>query len=48
MQALGHVVLKVRDLQRSESFYQGVLGMTLVSRISEPRMAFFIVRSRRE
>lgn len=41
VQALGHVVLKVRDLQRSENFYVGVLGMQVVSRIPEPRMAFF-------
>lgn len=41
VQALGHVVLKVRDLQRSENFYSGLLGMQLISRISEPRMGFF-------
>jgi catechol 2,3-dioxygenase len=41
VQALGHVVLKVRDLQRSENFYVGVLGMQVVLRIREPRMAFF-------
>ena len=39
--ALGHVVLKVRDLQRSENFYVGLLGMQVISRISEPRMVFF-------
>ncbi len=38
--ALGHVVLKVRDLQRSEDFYVGLLGMQVISQISEPRMAF--------
>ena len=41
VQALGHVVLKVRDLQRSEDFYQDLLGMPVVFRISEPPMAFF-------
>jgi catechol-2,3-dioxygenase len=41
VQALGHVVLKVRDLQRAEDFYKGLLGMPVVLRISEPRMAFF-------
>ena len=41
VQALGHVVLKVRDLHRSEGFYSCVLGMRIVSRISDPRMTFF-------
>jgi catechol 2,3-dioxygenase len=42
VQSLGHVVLKVRDLQRSEAFYTGVLGMQIISRISEPvAMSFF-------
>jgi catechol 2,3-dioxygenase-like lactoylglutathione lyase family enzyme len=27
VQALGHVVLKVRNLQRSEAFFSGTLGM---------------------
>ena len=40
--SLGHVVLKVRDLRRSEAFYADVLGMPIISRISEPvRMTFF-------
>ena len=41
VQALGHVVLKVRDRHRSEVFYSGVLGMRIVSRISDPPMTFF-------
>ena len=41
VQSLGHVVLKVRDLQRSENFYRGLLGMPVSSRVPEPRMAFF-------
>jgi catechol 2,3-dioxygenase len=41
VQALGHVVLKVRNLQRSEGFYSGTLGMPIISRLSDPRMTFF-------
>ena len=41
VQALGHVVLKVRNLQRSEGFYSGTLGMRIISRLSDPRMTFF-------
>ena len=41
VQALGHVVLKVRELQRSEDLYVGLLGMEVISRISEPPMVFF-------
>ena len=41
VQALGHVVLKVRNLQRSEDFYAGTLGMRVISRLSDPRMTFF-------
>ena len=41
VQTLGHVVLKVRDLKRSEDFYSGTLGMRIILRLSEPRMTFF-------
>ena len=41
VQALGHVVLKVRDLERSEDFYANTLGMQIISRLSEPHMTFF-------
>jgi catechol 2,3-dioxygenase len=42
VQSLGHVVLKVRSAQRSEAFYAGVLGIPIVSRISDPvHMTFF-------
>jgi catechol 2,3-dioxygenase-like lactoylglutathione lyase family enzyme len=41
VQALGHVVLKVRDLEQSEIFYSDILGMRVVSRISDPPMTFF-------
>lgn len=42
VQSLGHVVLKVRDLQRSEAFYAGALKIPVISRISDPvHMTFF-------
>lgn len=40
--SLGHVVLKVHELERSEAFYSGVLEIPVISRLSEPvRMTFF-------
>ncbi len=42
VQSLGHVVLKVHDLQRSEAFYTGVVEIPVISRITDPvRMTFF-------
>ena len=43
VQALGHVVVKVRDRRRSEDFYSCLLGMRIISRISDPPMTFFSV-----
>ncbi len=42
VQSLGHVVLKVRDLERSVPFYAGVLGLTEVAR-NERGMVFFSI-----
>ena len=41
--SLGHVVLKVADLVRSEKFYSGVLGMSVCARFDEQgmKMTFF-------
>jgi catechol-2,3-dioxygenase len=42
LKKLGHVVLKVRDLDRSEAFYTGVLGLVVTGRMPG-RMVFFAV-----
>jgi catechol 2,3-dioxygenase len=42
VQALGHVVLKVRDAKRAERFYGDVLGIRVAGRVAEPvPMIFF-------
>lgn len=41
IQALGHAVLKVRNLERAEAFYTGVLGLPVVARADRARMTFF-------
>jgi catechol 2,3-dioxygenase len=43
VESLGHVVLKVADLERSEQFYNGVLGMPVCARFDEQgmKMTFF-------
>ncbi len=40
IQGVGHVVLKVRDLERAKAFYEGVLGLKEVARFPG-RMVFF-------
>ena len=40
IKALGHVVLKVRDLERSAAFYRDILGMQEVARYRDT-MVFF-------
>src|SRR5919198_3900308 len=42
LKKLGHVVLKVRDLDRSEAFYTGVVGLRVTGRMPG-RMVFFSV-----
>jgi catechol 2,3-dioxygenase len=41
VQQLGHVVLKVRDRERSEHFYTKVLGLPIAARLDAPPMTFF-------
>jgi catechol 2,3-dioxygenase len=38
---IGHVVLKVRDRDRSERFYADVLGFEIAARMDAPPMTFF-------
>ena len=45
VQALGHVVPKVRDLQLAEDFYLGTLGMKVVLRIEDPPMTFITLET---
>lgn len=43
IESLGHVVLKVADLRRSEKFYSGLLGLPVCARYDEHgmKMTFF-------
>lgn len=41
VQALGHVVLKVRSRERAEQFYHGLLGIPVATRWVENGMTFF-------
>jgi catechol 2,3-dioxygenase len=38
---VGHVVLKVRNIERAEQFYTEVLGFEVVTRLKRPRGVFF-------
>lgn len=41
VQALGHAVIKVRNQERAEQFYHGVLGMPIAARHETMPMTFF-------
>jgi len=43
IQSLGHVVVRVRDLAKSEKFYGGLLGLPIIARYDENgmKMTFF-------
>jgi len=41
IQSLGHVVIKVRDQERAEGFYHGLLGLPIAARLPQPAMTFF-------
>jgi catechol 2,3-dioxygenase len=41
VKSLKHMVMKVRNQQRAEDFYNGVLGFPIVARNDEAKMTFF-------
>ena len=41
IEALGHVVIRVRDLKRAESFYHELLGIPVSARAPDWSMVFF-------
>lgn len=43
IESLGHVVIKVTDLERAEEFYTGVLGLSACARLDQDgfKMTFF-------
>jgi catechol 2,3-dioxygenase len=45
VRSLGHVVIKVRDQQRAEAFYGGLLGIPIAARYAPSSMTFFTLGS---
>ena len=43
---IGHVVIKVRDIERSRRFYVDVMGLQLMMELPKPKMAFFASNGR--
>ena len=41
VRSLGHVVIKVRDQQRAEAFYSGLLGIPIAARYPQMSATFF-------
>ena len=41
IQSLGHVVIKVRNQERAELFYNGLLGIPIAARFAPRSMTFF-------
>ena len=41
VRSLGHVGIKVRDQQRAEAFYNGLLGIPIAARYPQMSMTFF-------
>jgi len=38
---IGHVVIKVRELERSRKFYTEIMGLEVMMEMAEPKAAFF-------
>jgi catechol-2,3-dioxygenase len=43
---IGHVVIKVRDIERTRKFYTDVMGLTVMMEIPKIKMAFFASHGR--
>ena len=43
---IGHVVIKVRDIERSRHFYTDVMGLTVMMEVPKMKMAFFASHGR--
>ena len=43
---IGHVVIKVRDIERSRKFYTEVMGLQLMMELPKIKMAFFASNGR--
>jgi catechol 2,3-dioxygenase len=43
---IGHVVIKVRDIERSRDFYTDVMGLTVMMEVPKMKMAFFASHGR--
>ncbi len=41
IESLGHVVIKVRNQQRAEAFYHGLLGLPICARYDAMKMTFY-------
>jgi catechol 2,3-dioxygenase len=41
IQSLGHVVIRVSNQAQSEAFYNGILGLPIVARMTDRAMTFF-------
>jgi len=45
-QRIGHLIIGVRNIERSKAFYHGILGLDVTVELQEPRMMLFASDSR--